>query len=132
MQHPHTHTIGATGPDHEVNRGLIVKPGASAGLVALATDPATEQPIGVIVGGGSYTKTRDTVAVSGPAKALVGEDGLTAGYHRVTCDAASKLVTAARDEASVGFVFLTAAATEDQLVEIIVAPSPALDVAEET
>lgn len=130
MQHPHTHTIGATGPDHEVNRGLIVRPGASAGLVALATDPVAQQPIGVIVGGGSYTKTRDTVAVAGPAKVLVGEAGLTAGYHRITCDAASKAVTAARDEASVGYVFLTAAAVEDQLVEAIIAPSPALDPAE--
>lgn len=130
MQHPHTHTIGATGPDHEVNRGLIVKPGASAGLVALATDPSAEQPVGVIVGGGTYTKTRPVVAVAGPAKALVGEAGLTAGYHRLTCDAASKLVAAARDEASVGYAFLTAAAVEDALVEFIVAPSPSLDAAE--
>lgn len=120
---PQSFTTRLDGVDHATHRGKIVRQAAD-GSAALATDAAAQQPCGVIVGGGTYTTTRATVVVGGPARALVGAAGLVVGFNFVTCDAASKLKVAGGGDAVLGYVNLKGAATEDELVEVFVAPRP--------
>lgn len=109
------------GVAHAASFGLVTY--MDDGDLALSTDPTSEQPAGVIQGGDQYDDDACTVVVSGPAQAVVGAAGITAGFHYVTSDAASKLIAATAGDAVLGFVSLPSAASEDDLVEVNVNPS---------
>ncbi len=116
------HRISDTTPDHITNRYLIVRRDA-AGTVQLCSDATTQQPCGVISDGDDRSLTAGVVGVDGRQQVLVGSAGLTAGFHWITADAASKAKSG--DPATdnlLGFAHVKAALVENQLVDVFVSP----------
>lgn len=109
-----------TGINFETHRGKILKAGASAGTVALATNSATETSCGVAVDFLPAVATTGTVGSAGVELGLVGTAGLTAGFHKLTFDASSRLASAVQGESlvnCVGWVFARRAYAAGEWIE---------------
>lgn len=117
-----TYGMSLSGVTHATAYGLCVHD-AGSGAIELATDATAEQPFGIVDGGDQYDVSFANIVVFGAARALVGAAGLTAGFHWVTCDDASKIKAANAGDARLGYTFVTTAKTANQPITVFVCPS---------